>query len=159
MATAGFDAVAQPRVARVEPHAREVAGERADVLRDRHLVVVEHDDEPRAEMAGVVERLERHAAGHRAVTDDGDDPLVAAARVARLRQSRARTRWSSTRARCRRRRRATRCASGSRRRRRTAAAWRTGRAVRSAACRRSLVADVPDDAVLRGVERAQEADA
>ena len=81
-----LDAVAQPVVARVEAHAGEVARERADVLGDRHLVVVEHDDERRAEVPDVVERLERHAAGHRPVADDDEDRLVAALRVARARE-------------------------------------------------------------------------
>ena len=54
--------VAQLHVARIEPHARKVARERPDVLGDRHLVVVEHDHDLGAEMADVVERLERHSA-------------------------------------------------------------------------------------------------
>ena len=57
----------------VEADAVEVARHRADVRRDRHPVVVEHDDDRRPEPARLVDRLERDAAGHRAVADDRDD--------------------------------------------------------------------------------------
>ena len=70
---ATLDALAGVPELRVQPDAVEVARERADVRRDRHAVVVEHDDDRRPEPAGVVDRLERDAAGHGAVTDDGDD--------------------------------------------------------------------------------------
>ena len=60
--------------------AREVAVERADRLRDRHLVVVQHDEEVRMRGAGIVERLERHPRAHRAVADHRDDaPVLPAA--------------------------------------------------------------------------------
>ena len=68
-----LDALAGMPQLRVEPHAVEVARERADVGRDRHPVVVEDDDDRRAQAAGLVDRLEGDAAGHRAVADDGDD--------------------------------------------------------------------------------------
>ena len=64
--------------ARVEPHALEVAGDRADVRRDRHAVVVEDDHHRRLQPAGVVERLVGDAAGERAVADHGDDLAVLA---------------------------------------------------------------------------------
>ncbi len=83
----GADAAGQPRQAaldvrarvpqlRVQADAVEVARERADVGRDRHAVVVEHDDDRRAEAAGLADRLEGDAAGHRAVADHGDDLAV-----------------------------------------------------------------------------------
>src|SRR5207244_11503765 len=64
-----LDALARLPEARVEAHAVEVARECADVRRDRHAVVVEDDDERRSEPTGVVDRLERDAAGHAAVAD------------------------------------------------------------------------------------------
>ena len=51
---------------------REIGGEPADRRRDRHVVVVEHDDQPVARLRGVVHRLVRHARGHRAVADHRD---------------------------------------------------------------------------------------
>ena len=75
-------ALARLPQARVEPDAVEVARQRADVGRDRHPVVVEDHDDRRAEAAGLVDRLERDAAGHRAVADDGDDLAVLARAVA-----------------------------------------------------------------------------
>ena len=57
---------------RVEPEALEVAGERADVRRDRHPVVVEDDHDRGLEPAGVVERLVGDAAGQRPVADHRD---------------------------------------------------------------------------------------
>ena len=71
-----LDAVSKLVVARVEAHPGEVARQRAHVLRDGHLVVVEHDDHARAEMADVVQCLERHAAGQRPVPDDHKHGLV-----------------------------------------------------------------------------------
>lgn len=56
---------------RRDADAREVLLMAPDIGVDGHLVVVEDDDELRAKVAGVVERLERLAARH--VADDGDD--------------------------------------------------------------------------------------
>ena len=67
---------------RVEARALEQARERADVRRDRHPVVVEDDHDRRLQAAGVVERLERDAAGERAVADHRDDLAVVADPVA-----------------------------------------------------------------------------
>ena len=77
-----LDALAGLPQARLEPDAVEVAGERADVGRDRHPVVVEEDDQRRAEAAGLVDRLEGDAAGHRAVADHGDHAAVLAVAAA-----------------------------------------------------------------------------
>jgi hypothetical protein len=77
-----LDALARLPQARVQPHPVEVAGERADVGRDRHPVVVEDHDDRGAEAAGLVDRLEGDAAGHGAVADDGDDLAVLAGAVA-----------------------------------------------------------------------------
>ena len=56
---------------------REIGAHGADRRRDRHVVVVQDNDQPRAHGAGVVHRLVGHARGHRAVTDHGDDIVVA----------------------------------------------------------------------------------
>ncbi len=56
--------------------AREVVGERPDVLRNRHVVVVQDDQQVRGQRAGVIERLERHAGRHRTVADDGHDTAL-----------------------------------------------------------------------------------
>ena len=48
----------------------QVVVERADVGRNRHVVVVEDHQQVGVDVAGVVERLERHARSHRAVADD-----------------------------------------------------------------------------------------
>jgi hypothetical protein len=61
---------------RVEAHAVEIARQRAHVRGDRHPVVVHHDHDRHAEAARVVERLEGHAAGERAVPDDGHHAAV-----------------------------------------------------------------------------------
>ena len=64
-------------------HAAEIAG-------DRHLVVVEHDDEVAALLGRVVQPLERHARTERTVPDHGDHIADAAARplhVAGFRQA------------------------------------------------------------------------
>ena len=62
---------------------RQIARHRADRRRDRHVVVVEDDDQARVHRAGIVHRLIGHAGGHRAVADHGDDVVLAAGEVAR----------------------------------------------------------------------------
>ncbi len=71
-----LDALAGVPQLGVEADAVEVARQRADVGRDRHPVVVEHDDDRRPLAAGLVDRLEGDSAGQRAVTGDGDDVAV-----------------------------------------------------------------------------------
>ena len=58
--------------------------------RDRHVVVVEDDDQARFQVAGIVHRLVGHARRHGAVADDRDDVLVAALEVAGDRHAEAR---------------------------------------------------------------------
>ena len=62
----------------VQPEAVEVARERADVRRDRHPVVVQHDHDRRLEAAGVVKGLVGDPPGEGAVADHGDDVAVLA---------------------------------------------------------------------------------
>src|SRR5258708_6093341 len=57
-------------VERGEPGAVERLGERADARADRHLVVVEDDQQLAAQVPGVVHRFEHDAGGKRAVADD-----------------------------------------------------------------------------------------
>ncbi len=75
---------AAPRARQLD--ARQVAAHRADRGRDAHLVVVEQDEQPRASLTEVVERLERQAGHQRRITDDDRDPLLGAADVARQRE-------------------------------------------------------------------------
>ena len=58
------------RLAGVEP--RQVVRHRADRRRDRHLVVVQDDEQPLLHVPGVVHRLVGHARRHRPVADDAD---------------------------------------------------------------------------------------
>ena len=69
----------------------EAVGERPDVRRDRHLVVVEHHEHVGAGATGVIQRLERHSAGEAAVADDGDDPAIASRALRRDRHPRRRS--------------------------------------------------------------------
>ena len=63
--------------------AGEIGAHAADRRGDRHVVVVEHHHELAARrLNGVVHRLVGHAGGHRAVADDGHDLVVAALLVA-----------------------------------------------------------------------------
>ena len=68
---------------------RQIGRHRADRRRDRHVVVVENDDQPRIHRAGIVHGLIGHARGHRAVADHGDDVVLAAGEVARHRHAEA----------------------------------------------------------------------
>ena len=60
----------------------QVAGHRADILRDRPLVVVEHDDEAFGRLGHVVERLEADPAGESGVAGHHDDVFAGPAEVA-----------------------------------------------------------------------------
>ena len=60
----------------------QVRRQRPDRRADRHLVVVEHDQQLRLALADVVERLEAEAARDRRVADDDRDPLHPVAQVA-----------------------------------------------------------------------------
>ena len=62
--------------------AAEKAGKGARVLGDGHLVVVENDDEAVAHASGLIQCLQRHAAGEGAVADDGHHMFLAAAQIA-----------------------------------------------------------------------------
>ena len=68
---------------------RQVGAHRADRRRDRHVVVVEDDDQPGLVGAGIVHGLIGHARAHRAVADDGDDVARIALQVARHRHAEA----------------------------------------------------------------------
>ena len=78
-----FGRLAQRAVglAGVEP--RQIGRHGADRRGDRHVVVVEDDDQARVHGAGVVHGLIGHARRHRAVADHGDDIVGSAGEVAR----------------------------------------------------------------------------
>ena len=61
---------------------RQIRGDRADVRRDRHLVVVEDHHELALERARVVERFVGQTARERAVAEHRDDRFVAADEIA-----------------------------------------------------------------------------
>ncbi len=72
-----LEVLAQPGERRVEADAVEVELQGADVGADGHLVVVEDDDEGRAQVPGLVERLEGDPAREGAVAEDADDVAAA----------------------------------------------------------------------------------
>ena len=74
-------------LAGVEP--RQIGAHGADRRRDRHVVVVEDDDQARVHRARIVHGLIGHARRHRAVTDHGDNVVLAAGEVARDRHAEA----------------------------------------------------------------------
>ena len=130
----------------------QVGGQRADRRRNRHVVVVEHDDQPRIHRAGIVHRLVGHAGRHRAVADHGDDVVVLVLQVARhCHAERSRNRG-----------RGMRCAErvvlafGALGEAGQAAALAQGADTVTAAgqdlVRIGLMADVPDQPVPRGIE-------
>ncbi len=56
---------------------------------DRHVVVVEHDDQPGAHRTGVVHRLVGHAGAHRPIADHGDHVALDAVQLGRRRHAEA----------------------------------------------------------------------
>ena len=68
---------------------RQVAAHRADRLADRHVIVVQDDDQARVRRPGIVHALERHAGAHRAVADHGNDVALDSLQVAADRHAEA----------------------------------------------------------------------
>ena len=69
-------AAADEVIGLARPHTREVAREAADVVGDRHIIVVKNNQHVVVQVAGVVERLEGHAGGHCAIADYGNRVAV-----------------------------------------------------------------------------------
>jgi hypothetical protein len=82
-----LDQVEDLLVAGVEPQVGQVVGEPADGRRVGAAVVVDDDDHGVLGAGDVVERLPAHAAGERAVADDGHHVPRLAAQRERLRQA------------------------------------------------------------------------
>jgi hypothetical protein len=73
-----FHVFAQTSEPRVEAEAVEVELKAADVGLDRHLVVVQDDDQRRAQLPGLVHRLESHPTREGAVAQHADHVAVGA---------------------------------------------------------------------------------
>ena len=84
-----FAEFAQGPVGLAGDEPRQIGRHGADRRRDRHLVVVEDDDQPFVAGAGVVHGLVGHASRHRAVADHGDDVVLLAGEIARYRHAEA----------------------------------------------------------------------
>ena len=63
--------------------AREIGRQRSGRRRDRHIVVIQNDDQAFVARACVVHRFVGHAGAHRAITDHCDDIVRATAEVTR----------------------------------------------------------------------------
>ena len=75
--------VAQMQIGAARGDAGEIGRQRAGRRRDRHVVVVEDDDQALVARAGIVHRLIGHAGAHGAVADHADDVVVALREIAR----------------------------------------------------------------------------
>ena len=82
-----LDAHLRAQITRTDAQARQMAAQTADILRDRHIVVVQDDEQRLARRAGIRERLIRHTAGQRAVTDDRDNVVFLVFERARVRHA------------------------------------------------------------------------
>ena len=68
-----LDAGFRTQILRADTQARQMAAESADILGDRHIVVVEHHEQRLPRCPGAAQRLIRHAAGQCTVADDRDN--------------------------------------------------------------------------------------
>lgn len=68
----------------------EISRHRTDRWRDRHVIIVENDDEPLVARAGVVHRFIGHAGRHRTVADHAYHAVAFAGEVPRHRHAEAR---------------------------------------------------------------------
>ena len=137
---------------------REIAVQRAHRLRDRHLVVVEDDEQVGAGDAGVVQRLEGHAGAHRAVADHGDHAAVF---VIALRRDRHAERRRNRSGRMRGAERVVFALRTTRKARRPARHPQPAHILAAAGqdlVRVGLVTDVPHDTIARRVEHVVERD-
>ena len=75
--------VAQLQIRMAGQQPREIGRHGADRRRNRHLVVIENNDQTRVHRAGVVHRLVGHAGRHRAVSDDGNNVVRLSSQIPR----------------------------------------------------------------------------
>ena len=69
---------------------RQMVAERPDGTRDRHVVVVQNDNQPRIFRSGVIQSLKRHAGAHRPVADHADDIVFPVQQIPSRRHARRR---------------------------------------------------------------------
>ena len=82
-----LDAHLGTQIARIDAQTRQMAAESADILRNGHIVVIEHNKQRLARGACVAQRLVCHAAGQRAVADDRDHMVFLVPERARMRHA------------------------------------------------------------------------
>ena len=82
-----LDVLFRTVVSRCDAEARQILGHRADVRRDGHAVVVQNHDDVLAQCPRIVQSLERLAARQCAVADDGGDAVMLARDVTRRRHA------------------------------------------------------------------------
>ena len=66
----------QPEIARPDADLRQMLGDTADIRSNGHAVVVQNDDQRLIALPGVVQALIGHAAGHRAVAQQGNHAVI-----------------------------------------------------------------------------------
>ncbi len=69
--------------------ARQIGAHGAHRRRNRHVVVVQDNDQPGAHSAGIIHRLIGHARAHRAVADNSDNIVLLSGQIARRRKTEA----------------------------------------------------------------------
>lgn len=62
---------------------RQMGGQRPCRWRNRHGIIVQNDEDAPAQCTGIVDRLESHACRHRAIADDADHIADIGAKIAR----------------------------------------------------------------------------
>ena len=80
-------ALAQMRIHAPRQRSREIIRQGAHVLRNRHVVVIQDDQQIRRQRAGMIEGLKGHAGGQRAIPDDRDRASILAASCGRHRHT------------------------------------------------------------------------
>ncbi len=153
-----FAALAHVVVERACPEAREIRGEPTLVARDRHLVVVQDNQQVRAGVRGMVQRLESHARGHCAVADHRH---YLALLVAQARSQRHAERGADTGARMTNTETVVFAFAAVVERRQPAGPADTEHCLAPATenlVRIALVTDIPDQPVMRGVEQVMKRD-
>ena len=78
-----FADVSQLEIGAARQQARQIGRHGADWRCDRHVVVIENDDQSFVARAGIIHGFIGHAGGHRAVADDGNYIVLFAFKIAR----------------------------------------------------------------------------
>ena len=73
----------QPGIKICCPDLCQISGHSSDIFRDRHMIVIQHNNKITVQLGRIIKRLKRHSTRHRTVTDHGNHTIVFSFQVSR----------------------------------------------------------------------------